>query len=188
MPLIDLRTGERLAGRIASLDEMVLKLQTATSVLSIPRRDMEAIWFETPRTQVADELVPQTPPQKASGLRFAGAAMRWVPRCGSTAGSMRKVFGLRAPATLEIPVPAGARWLVASIGPDADAARFARMTLEVLVDGKQAVACEAASPGQAARRVALSVKNAGKVVLSVKSAGADPTGCLGDFADVFFIY
>jgi hypothetical protein len=187
LPLVDLRTGERLAGRVTTLDGTVLKLETATGVMSVPRRDVEAIWFEAPKTQAADELVAPLPgkgerPSWRRGRNALGSPLRIDGRLYAQG------FGVQAPGTVEIPVPVGTRWLVASIGPDADAARFARMTLELLVDGKQVVACDAASPGQAARRVAVAVKGAARVVLSVKLATTDPTGCLGDFADVFFIY
>jgi len=186
LPRIDLRTGERMTGRIVSLDETALKLQTATGVMTIPRRDVEAIWFDLPNTKSADELVspPAVKTDRPSWRRGRNALGNPLRIGRRTYG---QGFGLRAPAMVEVPVPAGARWLVATIGPDADAAEFSRMTLEIQVDGKQVPAYEAAAPGQAARRIAVAVRGAARVLLLVKPAGTDPTGCLGDFADVFFI-
>lgn len=186
-PLVDLRTGERLAGDVASLDSERIVVRSGGQDLSIPRREVEAIRFASPVEAAAETLVSPAPETGERPLwRINRNALGGPLRMGSR--MYRRGFGLRAGGTVEIPVPKGARWLIATAGADADGARTARMRLAIHVDGDERFGSDEITPGAAAGRIAVRVQDAAVIKLSVSPAGDDPAGCLGDFAHVVFVH
>ncbi len=184
--LVDLRTGERLIGQVVSLDGQVLLLKTGNTSRTIHRREVGAIWFGRRTVRAAEDQVPAAPasedrPRYRRGLNALGAPLRLGRRV------YHRGLGLRGPETIDVPVPAGARWFLAYLGADADAAPFALISLEVLVDGQRRMHHQGVAPGELARPVAVAVQGATQITLGVHPSGDEATGCLGDFADAIFI-
>ena len=97
-------------------------------------------------------------------------------------------IGLRGPASLEIPAPAGARWLLLGCGADAGAAPFARVGIEVIAGGTRRWRREGLAPGAEVESAAIPLKDGGRIGLRIfPSSGEDPTGCLGDIVDAQFV-
>jgi hypothetical protein len=96
-------------------------------------------------------------------------------------------IGLRAPASVEVPVPRGAVWLVARAGASADAAPWARVTIEILAGGKLAARIAEKRPGSPAEDIAISVRGASHITARASATGAGATGCLGGLGDAVFV-
>jgi hypothetical protein len=184
--LVELRTGERLRGRISSFDERALTLHVDTVQRVLPRPEIVLIWFGSRSVhRLAEVIAPETPTTDRPRYRLDRNALGDPIRIGE------RVYpggiGIRGPATVDIPVPEGAKWLVAHVGADTGAAAFARMSLEIRADGQPRWQRENTSPGDPPERVAVPLAGARAVTLSVQPAGDDPTGCLGDFANAVFV-
>jgi hypothetical protein len=183
---IELRTGERLNGHVVSLDGEFLTLKGNGEPQRLDRREVQVIWFGPRAIRLAQDQISDAP---ASGERPVFRRGRHA--LGGPLRLGRRVYqngiGLRGPVSLDIPVPPQARWFLADVGADADAARFARVVCEVLVDGQSRSRYEGLAPMAAARTVAVRVDGAERVTLRVTPTDDDPTGCLGDFADAMFI-
>lgn len=184
--LIELRTGERIAGRITSLDAGALTVETDAGVRSTPAREVSSIWFRGRPGRVVDERlsdddVTDDRPRYRRGRNALGNPLRIGQRV------FDQGLGLRGPAEVSLDVPGGARWFFAEVGADADAAAFARVVCEIRVDDAEPAFRETFVPGEEARAVAVAVEGATRITLRVAPDGDDPTGCLGGFADAMFI-
>jgi hypothetical protein len=153
----------------------------------VPRRDVQAIWFAHPPTTRVEEsaVVPvaqDQPPSVRRGRNGVGNPLRIDGRL------YRQGLGVKGPATVDIAVPAGCRWLLAWAGADADAVRSAGVSVALSLDGKLLAEYKDLVPGGQARRVVVPVAGGKRIRLSVQPAGDNPAGCLGDLVDAFFMY
>jgi hypothetical protein len=190
--LLDLSSGERIRGRLVSIDERAVTLlepgRKGKEARVCPRREVECIWFGGRSPQALDDrmmTIPKTLGRPA--WRFGHGALGGPLRLGSRA--YRVGLGLRARASVGVPVPPGARWLVADAGADADATPGTAISLHILVDGRRAWKADGLTTGEAAVPLAVPVEGAAVVTFELPApVGADAVDeMLGGFGDVAFI-
>ena len=184
--IVELRSGERRKGALVSLGKELLALREGGAVRAIARRDIEQVWFGSHRGTPLDARVPAPPagperPSWRAGKDALGGPLRIGARTFETG------VGLRSPASVEIPVPGNAAWLLAWAGASADAAPLARVTVEILVGGKPAARIAEEQPGSPAEEVAVPVRGAISITVRASAAGSDATGCLGGLGDALFV-
>ncbi len=183
---VELRTGEQLTGRVESLDDKTLHLSFNGDAIEIDRREIRTLWLGQRDARLVDAVAgPENDGATRPAWRIDRNALGGPFRIGGR--SYERGIGLRGPAEIRLAVPDGARWLLAAIGADADAASAARMTLELLVDAKSAGLFEHLIPGEPARVAAVRVGGASQVTIRLRPDGDDATGCLADVADAVFI-
>lgn len=183
---VDLRSGERRRGSLLSIGKESLVLREAGAATSFPRRDIEQVWFGSHRGTLLDARAPTPPAGPERPLWRAGKDALGGPlRIGTM--TFETGIGLRAPASVEIPVPRGAAWLLARAGASAGAAPWARVTIEVLIGGKPAARVAEKQPGSLAEEIAVPVRGASSITARASAAGDDATGCLGGLGDALFV-
>ena len=184
--LVELRSGERRKGELVSLDTEALLIRESGAVRAIRRRDLESVWFGSHRGTLLDRQAPHPPPGPERPLWRIGQDVLGGPlRLGER--TCETGLGLRAPASVDVPVPKSARWLVARAGASAGAAPFARVTIEILVDGKPAARTPEKRPGSPAEEFAVPVGGASTVTIRALATGADSTGACGGIGDALFV-
>jgi hypothetical protein len=185
--LVDLRSGERLAGKLVSLDERRLVLVGSGTQISLERREVRAIWFGERRVKPIDDcarpsLLDAGRPSHRIGRNAVGGPLAIGGR------TYRRGLGLRGAGSMVVEVPSGAHWLLVDLGADSSAAPFARIDLEILVEGGGSVRRVGLAPGDPAETAAVLVKGARALTVRIGPSGSDdPTGSLGDLADAIFI-
>jgi hypothetical protein len=182
---VELRSGECALGSLVSFDAETIILEDRGTARSLRSREVESIWFGGHGAIPLEALAPRPPPGPDRplwrlGRNALGGPLRVGDRTSPTG------VGLRAPAAIEIQPPSGARWLLAWAGASADAAPFAHVTLEVMIDGMPAARVADKTPGSPGDHLVLSVRGSERIAIRAV-ATADATGALGDFADAMFI-
>jgi hypothetical protein len=183
---VELRNGERRKGVLVSLGARGLVVMEGASAAVFPARAIDAMWFGAHRGARIDAWVPRAPagperPRWRVGKDALGGPLRLGARtCVSG-------LGLRAGASVAIPVPPNARFLIAYAGASADAPSCGTLTIEVLLAGTPAAALADLRPGSPARELALPLRGAGTLTVRAPAAGAAAIGCEGGLGDALFV-
>ncbi len=192
--LVMLAEGERIRGRLVALSPARITLDTGAARLEISVREVDSLWLGRAKPVGIDRASVTLSAEGTSTNPGGDERPRLRVNANGLGGPLRvgsrmygEGMGLRGATSVRLAVPRGARWFLASVGVDTNAAKFARVTFSATSEAGGEAVVKNVAHGEPARPLAVLVEGGSTLTLSIAPEHGSETACLGDFVDAKFI-